>query len=117
MTPEELRDRLIGEGIESVLRDERMNENERRGSIAGFSACRTLATPEDFQRALQERELVERDLRRRKDLSAYWYHRFGTIQIEYVFDLLKVGWGFPLISARAGLRYARLVGVETGNPN
>lgn len=114
----ELRDRLIKDGIKSVREHEKRPERIR-GGVAGFELCRTLATTEDFTKTLDERRRKEHQMYRdRIDAETYWEYRYATIQIEFVFERLKVGWGMTPLSARAVMHYAKLVGLkgEIQNP-
>lgn len=111
MTIETLRDQLIADAIASVHEHEK-RENRRLGGLEGLELCRSLSTFEAFQAVLKERQ-------RREDQwdatdgtpDDYWRHRVGTAQIEYVFDVLCIGWEIYPQSARAALRYAEIVGV------
>lgn len=110
----ELRDRLIEDGIRSVHKHETRLEFIR-GGVAGFELCRTLQKPEDYMRILEERHRSEHEMGWKKisvSSEAYWEHRYATIQIEFVFKHLKVGWGMSPLSARALIHYAELVGVK-----
>lgn len=112
----DLRNRIIEEGIASVKKHEKRPER-LRGGIIGFNLCRELDTPQDFERILQERHKVEHDMARTRnteggdeDLSAYWEHRYATVQIEFVWERLKVAWSIgPNFSAIAAIHVNRLM--------
>lgn len=116
MTITELRDKVIKEGIKSVKATE--TGARRRGGIKGFEECRKLETTEDFENALNDRHIEKIKLQDiyygnqdQVALDNYWEHRYATLQIEYCYEILKVAWGNPVISARAGLKYAELTGA------
>ena len=117
MTIEELKDFLIERGIKSC-ESEKM-ECWKRGCIKGFEMCRNLYTPDDFEKALKQQYEKEHNLRMSnpsdEELDTYWEIRYITLQIEFVFERLKVAWCYPMISARAGLDYAEIVGVKGGD--
>ena len=52
MTPIELRDRLIEEGLESIGKDHDLQEHEREGSRLGFEMCRYLETLWEYEELL-----------------------------------------------------------------
>lgn len=114
LTLEQLREIVITEGIASVKRE--FESYKLEGSIKGFEACRNLTTPAKFVAEIlrssgEEQVIVGRDLDNdsEPDLEAYWTQRYETIQIEYVYNVLRVGWGLSPISARAGIRYHEIL--------
>lgn len=120
MTIVEFRDILIERGIQSI-HEAKYSEHKKRGAIAGFEICRTLDTPQSFEWMLKERyqaehalfyRLTEEDRRSEEKRKEYWEFRMATIQIEYVYERMKVGWKMNPLSARAVLDYAEIVGVE-----
>ena len=112
MTIEELRNKVIEEGIKEVKRTEK--GAIRKGGIAGFEMCRNLTTMADFERVLRERHEQEIQMVCSGDIDTdkYWEFCSTIMQVEYTYDILKVAYNYPLVSARAGLRYAKLVGVK-----
>lgn len=116
MTLAEFKNRVIEDGIASVKRREKRLEL-LKGGLAGFELCRSLETPIAFQDVLAERHKEEARKRREYEKDDYWEYRYATIQVEFVYGLMKVGWSqsglyqFPSLSARAVLRYAEVVGV------
>jgi hypothetical protein len=133
MTLEALKEILITEGIASVKQE--FEGAKLEGSIEGFEACRTLDTARQFERTISWRSEQEFSLLARADAGddseladdsddpkgdgwheAYWRYRYGTIQIEYVYNVLRVGWGKSPISARAGIRYHKILEKAAVNP-
>lgn len=122
MNLEELKNRIIEDGLSSIKKYE--SGPERKGGIKGFGLCRNLNTPKDFEQALRERRENELDMQKsyyrisKPTIERYWEHRYSTLQIEYCFEVLKVAWNlagitkYPTLSARAGIKYAELVGVN-----
>lgn len=117
--------RVIDEGIRSIQED--VPEGLRRdGGIAGFELARQLPTLEDVEFALLQREPERRTLRDAireegtPEYEAYWLHRYATVQLEWFYELMKVayvqrGGVLPpgtMLSARAMLTFARIVGVQ-----
>ena len=102
LTPEQLKDRLIEDGLRSIEQDPRFIDatHKLEGSREGFELCRTLDTPEDFQRILAERcresnTLITKKQQGRATVDDYWKHRFATVQIEFVWERMKVVWKLP----------------------
>ena len=119
LTLEALKEIIITEGIASVKRE--FEGAELEGSIEGFEACRKLDTPGQFEAEMvrrhdKEHKLIGADLTQDSDTDheAYWRHRYGTIQIEFVYNILRVGWGMSPISARAGIRYHQILEQHGG---
>ncbi len=108
MTLVELRDRLIEDGIASVRKHE-TRLPRLRGGVAGFEACRKLLLPVDFESALAERHRTEVRIARAVSADEYWEYRYATVQIEYVYGVMKVAYGFPILSASAILRYNHIL--------
>lgn len=105
--PEHIKETLIVEGIKSVQQHER-REPRRRGGVRGFEMCRNLHTQEDFANILNERRTHETTLAlAHKDAATYWEYRYATIQIEFMYDRMKILWNLtgtyfsPTVSARA----------------
>ncbi len=118
LTPEQLKDRLIKDGLRGIEQDPRMirSPHKLEGSREGFELCRTLNTPEDFQRIIAKRgqermELIKKKQRGKATLEDCWKHRFATVQIELVWECMKIAWDVPgTKSARAGVRVGQLLG-------
>jgi len=111
MTIAEFKDKLIEDGVKSVLKRE-AREARRRGGVAGFELCRMLETPGDFDKLLTERHAEETELQRQHiDAEEYWEYRMATIQIEFVWERMKVAWRLPgPWSASAAIHYHDIVG-------
>ncbi|TAK59490.1 hypothetical protein [Methylobacter sp.] len=111
MTVIELRDKLIEEGIASA---ERLETGPKlKGALKGFEISRACATPEDFDRQLHTRFAAESKMIGSACHDTYWEHRYATLQIEFVYQRLKIAWNLPgPISAAAAFHYARIVGVK-----
>ena len=111
-TTEELLDLLIREGIASVERNETRAERIQ-GAKAGFELCRLLHTPHHFHKLIQERHQQERIYREKIDTIDYWEYRYATIQVEWVWERMKIAWNLPgPYSAQAVLHYLKLTTVE-----
>ncbi len=131
MTILEFRDKVIEEGIRSVHQLE-TREHRIRGCLVGFEMCKSLTTPEDFEelivgRAREEMEFLSLKAKHTIDygdvdthLQQYQEFRCTTIQIEHVYERMKVAWHynhihhFDSLSSRAVMQYAKIVGVNKG---
>lgn len=117
LTVQDLKEVLIQNGIESVEKHETRPERIK-GGVVGFNLCRDLNTPDDFVQILEERHKEEGRIRmkRRQDkmsIDAYWEYRYATIQIEFVWERLKIAWKLPgPYSARAFVHVGEIVGVK-----
>ncbi len=118
LTPEQLKDRLIKDGLRSIEQDPRMirSPHKLEGSREGFELCRTLHTPEDFQQIIAKRgqersKLIEKKQQGKATLEDCWKHRFATVQIEFVWEHMKIAWDVPgTRSARAVVHVGQLLG-------
>lgn len=128
----ELVDRLIEGGIAEVRDAYKDPEQSHKleGALEGFELARTLpATYEDFDWVVTEREEAERQMRHRLHDSRteeaqkeFWKHRWATLQLEYIRNILlvaKFASGEPLppdtsLSSRAVMKYASIVSVTEG---
>lgn len=109
MTVEELKRRLIDIGLASVLATE-TEVHIRRGGLAGFERCKQLHTPADFETALTERYAHESRMAADNcPMHIYAEYRMETLQIEHVYERLKVAWGYPVLSSRAVLQVAKVM--------
>jgi hypothetical protein len=91
MTPIELRDRLIEEGLESIEKDHDLREHEREGGRLGFEMCRYLETLWEYEELLATRQRIEiRMATQDFDMEAYWRHRYASLQVQFICDHLKV---------------------------
>ncbi len=116
-TFESLMARLCDDGEASV----RHNEvgYKRIGALRGFEIARACESPEALVQAIIDQEKVQEETRQKcgegKDeslLNRYWEERYCTLQLSYCWKVIEVGLGAPMISARAGMRYAEIVGVK-----
>lgn len=111
MTEIELRDRLIDAGIASLQKYEH-RQIRRAGGIHGLERCRAFVERQDYLICLTERWANEASmLESRATPETYWYHRAGTIQIEFMLEQMKVAWQRDKrYSARAIRNVARILG-------
>lgn len=91
------------------------------GSLHGLAICKTLTTREDFIRQLKLRsrnvsragEMFEeersKDGRKEGLLDFFWRERYVQLQIEWVYENMRVWWKDENISARAGLNASYIV--------
>ena len=127
MTIQEFKDVVIEAGIMSVHQTEK-REHRIRGCLAGFAVAKTLHSHHDFEKELLNRAIEENLLSRmasnsqknesgRDAAERYIEFRCATLQIEYVYDRMKVAWHynhlhhFDSLSSRAVLHYGQIVGV------
>ncbi len=88
----ELRDQVIEEGIASI-RSVGYPAHKESGAIAGMELCRSLLTLAEYRRVIAEREAWERQWRRtRGNIDEYWEHVFGTRQVVFVYEVMRVAW-------------------------
>lgn len=117
----QLKNKIIEEGIEGVENDSKMKESCKEGSIEGFKMCREIdvKTPDNFEKLIKKQEeegVKEFRMAYEKIISTedYWKFRHRTVQIEYVYEILKFGWiemgfEFSTLSANAGMTYHKLI--------
>ena len=97
------------------------NGARRVGGILGFQICKRLLTPEEFETVLADRhqkevEMVFKCSKKEITTHEYWCHRYATVQVEYVWEVMKVAYHYPMLSARAMMRYANIIGVSGSPP-
>lgn len=112
-------DRIIADGIREVEAVYEEGDHRRVGAIEGFELCRTLTSPEEYERVLTARHRRELKLKsayyaeRKEDedasLNDYWRHRYATLQLEHVYERLKVLYGSPVVSALAVDQLSRIL--------
>lgn len=120
LKPEQFKNRLIKDGLKSIEIDPRMirSPHKLEGSREGFELCRNLNTPGDFQQIIakryqEHRELIGKRQRGEVTLEDCWKHRFATVQIELVWECMKIAWDVPgTRSARAVCHIAELLGYS-----
>jgi hypothetical protein len=127
MTIQEFKDVVIEAGIMSVNQTE-TREHRIRGCMAGFEIAKRLNTPEEFEKELVQRTIEENNFQRmagghkttteaRAAAERYIEFRCATLQIEHVYERMKVAWHynhihhFDSLSSRAVIQYAKIVGV------
>ena len=116
LTIDRFKDRLIADGITSVNKNEKRSYR-KKGGLAGFDICKSLNSYADFTECLEQRRENEHALiaaRTKEDV--YWEYRMATLQVEHVFERMKVAWAqFGLysgpLSSRAVMQTAEIVGV------
>jgi hypothetical protein len=128
MTYQQLLERVIADGIAEAREAYAApkDHHKRDGSIEGFEACRG-KKPLEIVALWNEAErlspqIAEECRKRARPDEDYWKHRYKTLQIEWVCNVLSVGLGAsgqpPLLAhlptARAAEKYAAIVGVSTG---
>lgn len=102
----DVRERVIDDGIAEVAEVYAADDVRRKGAIQGFEIARTLATREAFERVLRQRRVAESYLRQDAN-DDYWHHRWATLQIEWVLEVMKFSFwakGSENISARAAIK-------------
>lgn len=116
MTIEELRERIIEEGIASVHRLE-TQPHKIRGCLAGFEIARTLPI-EAFEETIANRERQRMEIYRgasssTADVETYWEYTCATAQIQHVWERLRIvlGKGSDRVSGNAYMHVARLLGL------
>lgn len=123
----ELRDKVIEMGLDSVNKTYKEDDPRRDGGIEGFNKAKELQTPDDFITIIQnsrEKEIILRNstsLGFDKPSPLYIKQRYITLQLEYVFEIMKVAWNnstpklyhFKVTSARATIQYSKIVGVKS----
>lgn len=116
-TNEELKNRIIEDGIRCCKKDEYLQSYEIEGIVEGFNICRDLKTPEDFINMIQSRHETEIGMINSdptvKENDAYWKYYYTTLQIEFIWERMKIAWNvLGTIKASAVLHYADLVGIN-----
>lgn len=130
MTYQQLLERIITDGIAEVREAyaDLKEHHKRDGAIEGFEACRG-KKPLEIVALWNEAERVSPQIadecrKHARPDDDFWKHRYKTMQIEWVCNVLSVGLtsiGQPpllahLPTARAAVKYAAIVGVHTGAP-
>jgi hypothetical protein len=112
MNIEIVKERAIQNGIASVRKH--LVGHKLEGALEGLKICQELKTEDDFKRTIELRRQQETQLagERRADptkVKEYWAYRYATLQIEYIYEILKVGWDSPILSSKATLQYNKIV--------
>lgn len=109
-----VRERLVREGISSAgsALHASFEEEKRRGAVMGFELCLDLATPEQYESVIAllngECEAMRNQLRPAGEVRE---KRWEVLQVELVFEVLKVHWDMSTRSARAVARYTAVSGA------
>ena len=109
------RDKIIEKGIQSIMIEK--EKEAREGGKLGFKICRTLIEKEDYERVLAKRRKKELEIqcdyydkKGKTKIEDYWFYRWGTLQIEWVYEVMKYIWGGEFVgSARATLFAGKLL--------
>lgn len=107
---------LIQGGMKSVVESFKDNALKREASIEGFQLASHCESFEQLEALCEQRRKADEN--KREDVQfqliqshEYWWHRWATLQIEYVYDVCRVGFDSNKnnLSARACLRYAEIM--------
>lgn len=117
---QDIRDRVIRDGVEEVERVYDVTDPKREGAIEGFAIAAQIEDPAAFVKVLDARRRREERVRREHydappdddELVAYWRHRWGTLQVEWVYECMKVVWGAQPVLARAALKVMGIMNDE-----
>jgi len=120
MELQEYKNILIKEGIRGVKEDNRMKEHEVRGSIDGFNICKNLFTIDEFITELNEQNKIvnqafKDSCNNKITIEEYWEKRYVQIQVEFIFDSMKIAWQqaginiFPSLSANKAIRFNEIL--------
>lgn len=106
-----LRDKIVAKGIISVHATE-TRPCRLRGCLDGFAICKRLNSVEEFESEIEAREPELQELReqlrqKKKSEEDYWAFRCATVQIEWTFEILKVGYPerYKTVSLRAKMKF------------
>ncbi len=103
---------VIKKGIESAKKRE--SGAELMGALEGFDLCKKLTRPEEFEEMLTKCNKEDHDVLFREDRGRgglYRRLRYRTLQVEWVYEIMKVAWstiGIKVgksLSARAVMKY------------
>ena len=114
MSHEEMIQRLCDGGEESIRQSyPDPTDPRRRGGMLGFKIVRAIKDPTEFPATLERRAAVEAEMTAEGvDEETYWAHRWATLQVEFVWEILKSSLKIFPESAAAALRRASAVGGE-----
>lgn len=122
-TYEQLLERIISDGIAEVWEAyaDPEDHHKRDGAIEGFEVCRGKAPGEivELWCAAEKQSAAQMHIAE-PDIKAYWRQRYKALQLEWVLNVIAVGFvssGQPpllghLPTARAAKVYAAIVGVR-----
>jgi len=109
--------RICDDGIEAVKLDYARpdQDDKRRGSIAGFEACRGL-TPNGLAELLNAAHDATEDARHR-EAADYWWFRCHELEVEWTCNVMSAAlanMGLPVIiqpTCRGAMKAAEILGV------
>jgi hypothetical protein len=108
----QIRNQII-EAARSTLVKFELYETPLEGGKEGLTIAERLSTYEEFQEELQARYEREKQLYRSPPRDrAYWRHRSATIQIEFVYERMKVLWDIHPINLLAKMQVDELVQAQ-----
>lgn len=120
---QDIRDRVISDGVEEVERVYDEGDPKRAGALDGFEVAAQIEDPAAFVKVLNARRRREQRVRdgyhergrpNDDELAAYWRHRWGTLQVEWVFECMRVVWGAQPVLARAAMKVMGIMNDERG---
>ncbi len=116
MSHEEMIQRLCDGGEESIRQSyPDPTDPRRRGGMLGFKIVRAIKDPAEFPATLERRAAVEAEMTAEGvDEETYRAHRWATLQVEFVWEILKSSLKIFPESAANALRRASVVGGEEG---
>jgi hypothetical protein len=116
MTHEELIQRLCDDGEESIRQSyPDPTDPQRRGAMLGFKIVRSIKDPAEFPATLQSRTAVEADMKAsNEDPDKYWAYRWATLQVEFVWEILKESLKILPSTAAEALHQAGIANVRKG---
>lgn len=107
-----VRDQIIEAARATLLKHE-PSGIPLEGGIEGLAIAGRLSTPEEFKQELQARYEREKQLYRSPPRNqAYWRHRSATIQIEFVYDRMRVLWDISPVSFLAKMQVQELLAAH-----
>lgn len=117
MTEKELIEKLCIEGTASVKKREK--GSKLKGGIKGFELANGCSNIDEVEKLMRENH--DKDVQARIDHDAekitiddYWCQRYITLQLEYIYNVLRVGRSQPgdMNYASSVIRYGQAVGVK-----
>ena len=114
MSHEEFIRQLCDQGEESIRQNyPDPTDHRRRGGLLGFQIVRGIKDPAEFAATLAHRAAVEAEMAAGSvDPEQYSAYRWATLQVEFVWEILKTGMKVYPESAEEALRRAGIVGGE-----
>jgi len=115
MTLAEFRDKVIESARESLVRLE-TREHRRRGCMRGLEIAATMLNAEEFYQEILSRQKLEWHLRdgvvqHTVTPGEFWEFRCATLQIDFVYQRMKLAYGAPGSHSLAAVRqYIEITG-------